>query len=224
MKIAKKILTAVALCSIGIAVLMLIAAVLEFQILPKNVRWQLLLSLGATCLACGFAISSLSIMKKHKALSIISLALLGVCWILALIVFWSWFSVPVFVGKITIIISVTTVLFIIIVSANIKLGSRQKALQFITFGIVALIDIIIALAVFNVPVFNIPGFTQIFVVLCLVAFGLLCAVGILGKRAPETQETTKIEKQFVKIPLEEYQNMKAEIVKLKQELEQSKNN
>lgn len=140
----------------------------------------------------------------------------------ALIIYWSNFQIPAWFGKSTIIISVTTILFIIIVSASIKLGNRHRVLQGITFGLITVLDIIIAIAVFGVPVFELAGFVQIFVVACLVVFALLCTLGILGKKSLEPEPKTQ-EKGFVKISVDEYESLKAEIKKLKEELEQYKN-
>lgn len=222
MKTAKKVLTTVSLATMSFAVAMLIGGVFGLKIFSNQILLNMLLSFATVSLASAFAISSLNLIKKQKTVSIISLILLFICLVFALIIYWSNFQIPAWFGKSTIIISVTTILFIIIVSASIKLGNRHRVLQGITFGLITVLDIIIAIAVFGVPVFELAGFVQIFVVACLVVFALLCTLGILGKKSLEPEPKTQ-EKGFVKISVDEYESLKAEIKKLKEELEQYKN-
>lgn len=222
MKLAKKSLTIFSLCTLGLVIAMLIGAVFGLEVFKGNMLYTLL-SLSTFTVAGAFAINSLNIFEKKRVVAIISLIFIAISVVFALIIYWSAFNVPVLFGKITIMVAVTTIFFIIIVSINNKVGNSYKALQAITYLIIIFIDVVIALSVWELSPFNLPFFTEIFIVACIVTFGLLCTLSILGKKPAENLSSGKKD-GFMRITVEEYNNMQNEIANLKKEIEILKGN
>ena len=110
------------------------------------------------------------------------------------------------------------VLFNIIISLILKLDKKYLVLQIITYLIILAIDIILTLQVFRVNVFGIKGFWKFFLVLCLVAFGLLCTTSIIGRKTvTDEKDEINTKPKTANISNEEYFALLQKVEKLKAE-------
>ena len=216
MKTKRKILTTISLVSLIVSVLMLIGAIFGVPVF-KGVLLKVLLTFATLAVGCAFATKALSIYRRNRVVSLISLSLIILSVVLALIVYWAGFDMSVGFNKFLLILAMMTILFNIIVSLIIKLDRRYVALQVITYGLVLVIDIVITLQILNVDIFAIKHFWKFFLAICLVAFGLLCTTSILGRKYDGGEKESKEKQSFVKISQSEYDDMKAKIKALEEE-------
>lgn len=208
LRLTKKILTIVAICTVSISVLMLILAIFGVSVF-QGVLLNLLLSFATIAVASALAINSVNLLNKNRVVSIIATCLLAICTIFALIIYWSNIQTPIAFNKLTILLGIASVFFNIIVSFTINFGKNFKALQWITYSLIIVLDIILTLIVLDVDVFALPMFWEIFAVICLVVFALICTMLILGKKL---RDNPPIEKEnsneYVKILKTEYEELK----------------
>ena len=212
----RKILTIVSVSTMAIAVIMLISAVFGAKVF-QGIALNFLLTFAVISVASAFAINSLNVLKTQKIVAYISLALLALSSLFGIITFWTNFSNALF-GQITAILAIATAFFCIIISTNNKVQKRFLVLQIITYAIAVFIDIILTLLIVGVSVFKVNGMVEIFIVACLVAFALLCALGILGKKKDNTEDKlNKVEKVDYQALLNKIQKLEEENAKLKEE-------
>ncbi|MBQ4557802.1 MAG: hypothetical protein IJA61_00290 [Clostridia bacterium] len=222
MKTAKRILTGVSLGTMSAAVLMLLLALFGLsKIIFSGVGLNFLLSFAIISIASAFSINACNILSKRRVIATINLSLLGVSTFLFILTIWIE-NFPKLLSNMTYILAIATIFFSIIVSLNLKLGKRQKVLQILTYTTIIIIDIMLSMLILGVELFEIDGLGTLFVALCLVTFGLLCATAILGKKA--ASDNTKSDKNTITITKEEYNNLKNRITELENEINQLKNN
>ncbi len=218
----KKILTIVTLVSIAIPILLLIGAIFGLEVF-SGFTLKLMLTLATVAVAGAFSINALNIYNKRKVIAMISISLLCLCSILAFVIFWSNFTTPTIFNNLVIVLAMATVLFCIIVSMHLKLEKKFLIIQIITYSLIIIIDIILTLIVFGIDVLSIEGLSQLFWTMCLTTFALLCTTGILGKKASSLDsKDSNSSNKFVKISIEEYENLKNRIKELEAELENKK--
>lgn len=216
MKKTKKILTTVSLVAMILSVIMLIGAIFGLKVF-SGVLLKFLLSFAAIAVGCAFAINAVSIYSRKRIISIVSLFLLGLSVVFALIIFWAGFDASVGFNKFTLILAMLTVFFNIIVSLIIKLDRRYLVLQIITYALILVIDIVLTLQIVNVDIFAIKNFWKFFLAICLVAFALLCATGILGRKYDGGDKPAKEKQDFVKLSQTEYDELKQKLKTLEEE-------
>ena len=214
----RKVLTIIAVATMSISVLMLILAVFKVNIF-NSIALNFLLSFATISVASAFAINALNILKRQKIIPCISLILLGISTLFGLINYWTNFSNLLF-ARITAILAIATAFFCIIVSLNNKIQKKYLALQIVTYLIIVFINIVLSLLISGVNVFNMKGFAEIFFVACLVAFGLLCALAILGKKKDNLEEIGTVikEKYNTQQLLNRIKELEAENAELKEKL------
>lgn len=194
MKKIQKILTILAIASMSITIIFLISGVFGAKVFNEGVLLYLMLTFATISAASFFSFSCLSFYEKKKYLSIGCLALLGLTLIFSIIIYWSGFSTPEVFEKITVIVALITILGIIIIITNLKVKQNYLVLQTITYIIVILIDFVIILQVCGKDVLDNDIVSKLFIVSCLVAFALLCAISILARKAKDNDEYIKIKK------------------------------
>ena len=219
LKLTKKLLTIFSIISTVIPILLLIGTLFGL-VTFDGVFLKLMLTFVTLAVAGGFAINALNIIRKNKTISFISLTLLLISSILLVVMFWSNFSTPEIYNDLTVVISMATIFFCIIISMHLKLSKRYLALQIITYILVVAIDIILTLNIFGVNIFAINGMIQTFITLCLITFALLLITGILGKKSADND--TVDNDKYIKITIEEYNELKERIKYLENELENVK--
>ena len=186
MKTVRKILTGVSVGALAVCIIMLIGAIFGLKVFS-----QPLLNVLFTCViiavAGAFSINALTMANRNKTLGYVCLGLLTTLSLFLFIILWADITGGLF-GKITLFLAITTIFFNIIVSLSLKLEKRYRILQIITYVLVVAVDIVLTLLIFCINVL-VSGVWQAFTVACIVIFGLLCALGILGKKTDKETET-----------------------------------
>ena len=231
MKLARRILIFLTLGSVFAMVGFLIAAIFGFDIW-NGVWWHVFLSLATVIGAGAFALNTLNFMKKNKIIAFISFGLLGTLTVLLFIVYWggidfntSWFA------QFVTVVAITTIFFNIIISNYLKLGRNHFAIQMVTYVLIGAIDVVLMLEIFQVEVMQ--YILRVFIIACLLVFGLLITLAVLGKKIPDTEsaganaqpqkEETIDGEKVVKIKQSEYTALLQKIVELQKQLD-AKNN
>ncbi len=231
----RKTLTGVSLAGIAVVAIMLIMAVFGVNVF-EGVLLKVLLVTATIAAAAGLSINEISVIKRKRVLGLIGISLLAVSTVFAIILFCTniFTDIP-FLGKIAALTSVSSVVFIIIISQYSKLEKTAVVLQFLTyFGLIA-IDVIISLLIYGINVFAFSIMITIFSILCIATFSLLVALFVLGtkKRNSELQQSKIVtiketSEEFASLQKEnlntkqEYLHIKEENLLLKQEIEQLK--
>lgn len=224
MEKTKKILMITSLSALGISCLMLILAVFKLPIF-EGVLLRILLIFSTLAVSCGISINELSIIKRKKILGYVGLSFLALSVLFALIIFCS----PLlfqdnFFNRLTGIISISSILFIAIISIYSKLEKSLLGLQIPTYISLIALDILLSLLIGGIEIFNINGMLQIFIVLIIICVGLLIASSVVAAKKKGSEiEHKKPVGEFVTITKVEYDNLINENNMLKNELEQLKN-
>ena len=222
-KLAKRVLTIIALATLAIDIGLLIGAIFGLKVF-EGVWLKIFLSSATFTVASTFAITAVSYINKQAVLSIINLALLGILTILALIIYWKAIAFVSTFARITVNLAVFTVLFCILVGIRVKLDNKYKALQIVTYALVIVAVILITLLIWGVELFSINGVAQAIGVEFLVAFAMLCVMSIMSRRSyvSDAGDLKKVDVESITIPKIEYESLKQEIEKLKAEIKQLK--
>ena len=224
MEKTKKILMITSLSALGISCLMLIIGVFQHAIF-EGVPLRFLLIFSTIAVSCGISISEVSIIKRKKILGYVGLSVLALSVLFALIIFCS----PLlfqdnFFNRLTGIVSISSVLFIAIISIYSKLGKSLLGLQIPTYISLILLDILVSLWIGGVQIFEISGMLQVFIVLIIVCFGLLIASSVVSSKKKNSVESgAKIKNNLITISKVEYENLLNENKQLKQQIEELKN-
>jgi len=178
----KKVLTILAITTMGLGIGMLIGAIFGFNVLV-NPQLQVLITLFVLAVGSGFSINSINLYEKKKIISLISLCLIIISVVLALILVWSnlLLSNSAFL-QITMVIALASIFFNIIVSVNVRIYKRYFILQLILYSLIIFIDVTLSMLIFGTNLFLINNFAQIFSVACLVVLALLITLFILEKK------------------------------------------
>ena len=226
----KKALTYTSLVSLGISTLMLIAGVLfGLPVFSSPVLSRILFILATFAIAGFIALFELPVVNRKRILGFVGLALLGLSTFLALILF----IVPSLLefglyARFTLALTVTSIMFIVIIILYSKLLNTHKVLQGIAYTCYSIFDIIILLLIAGINVFAQPFMITFFVIICIVNPALFVALLVLStnnKNKVEQQGTLpKANENMITISKEEYERLKQENEQLKQEIEQLKQN
>lgn len=212
----KKILMIVSLSSLAAACLMLILAVFQVPIF-EGIQLRVLLIVSTIAVSCGLAINEVAVIKRKKILGIVGLSFLAVSVVMALIVFCSNLLVTESVfNRITGIVAIMSVLFIVVISIYSKLGKSMLALQIPTYASMIGFGSIIALLIAGVEVFELTGMVEVFIILIIASVGLLIASAVVSAR----KKTIAVDREdMITIPKAEYESMKKQIASLQAQLE-----
>ena len=218
----KKILMIASLSALAVACIMLILAVFKVPIFT-GIQLRILLIVGTVAISCGIAINEVSVIKRKKILGYVGLGLLALSVVMALVIFCSKLLVTYSVfNKITGIVSISSVLFIVVISLYSKLGKSMLGLQIPTYVSLISFGIILALLIAGVKIFEITGMLQIFIVLIIVTVGLLVACSVVSARRKNVI-SEKNDKDLITITKTEYDGLKRQIEYLQSELNKYKN-
>lgn len=221
MKTAKKVLTILSIVCVIVSVVLLIGAIFKLKVFRKPLL-NVLLSFATVGVASAFSLNSLTMHKKNRTIAYTTLGLMGVATLMALIIFFSNFTTPVYFNKVIIVLGMFAVLFNIIISLILKLDKKFLVLQIITYAIILAIDIMLTLQVFKVDIFGIKGFWKIFLVLCILAFGLLCTTSIISRKTITDEKDTIDTSKKITLTKQEYDAMLKKISMLENENNQLK--
>lgn len=224
MKTAKKTLSIISITTLAIAVLMLILSVFGVKGIFKFPSVAVLESMAIICVGSAFAINALLIFPKKRKLAIVDLSLISSLTLLSILTFWIEVVSSSVFGKIVLILGIATVFFNIIITNFLKLGKNKLVLQIITYCLIVVVDILLTLQIVGIDLFDIEGFTKIFIALCLVTFVMLIVLVILAKKSPTSEQPDDNKKDFVKVDKKEYEEMKQRIQELESEIALLKQN
>ena len=109
-------------------------------------------------------------------------------------------------------------------SLYIQLGDKQKALQIVTYILVAAIDIFLTVVILGINLFKYNGVWQAFGVVCLVVLALLCTLAVLSKKnyTNVDAEMNAMGDEYIKVRKSEYNELKARVAELEDQLKQYK--
>lgn len=225
MEKTKKTLMIVSLSTLAICCIMLILAVFGVKIFD-GVPLRLLLIFATICVATGISINELAVISRKKVLGYIGVALLALSVLMAFVIFCSSLLVTENVfNRITGIVSVLSVTFILIISIYSKLGKSLLGLQIPTYVAFGALAILLSLLIGGLDLFSAKGMTEIFVIICIVCFGLLVASTIISaKKNSGNIGNANSKAKTITISLQEYESLKEENKMLKEELEKLKSN
>lgn len=225
MEKTKKALMIVSLSTLAICCIMLILAVFGVKIFD-GVPLRLLLIFATICVATGISINELAVISRKKVLGYVGVALLALSVLMAFVIFCSNLLVTENVfNRITGIVSVLSVTFIVIISIYSKLGKSLLGLQIPTYVAFGALAILLSLLIGGLDLFSAKGMTEIFVIICIVCFGLLVASTIISaKKNSGNIGNANSKAKTITISLQEYESLKEENKMLKEELEKLKSN
>lgn len=225
MEKTKKTLMIVSLSALLICCIMLILAVFGVEIFD-GVPLRLLLIFATICVATGISINELAVINRKKVLGFVGIGLLALSVLMAFVIFCSNLLVTENVfNRITGIVSVISVTFIIIISIYSKLGKSLLGLQIPTYVAFGALAILLSLLIGGLHLFDIKGMLEVFIVLCIVCFGLLIASTIISaKKKSSNSDAVNSKAKTITISLQEYESLKEENKALKEELEKLKSN
>lgn len=225
MEKTKKALMIVSLSALLICCIMLILAVFGVEIFD-GVPLRLLLIFATICVATGISINELAVINRKKVLGFIGIGLLALSVLMAFVIFCSNLLVTENVfNRITGIVSVLSVTFIIIISIYSKLEKSLLGLQIPTYVAFGALAILLSLLIGGLHLFDIKGMLEVFIVLGIVCFGLLIASTIISaKKKSSNSDAVNSKAKTITISLQEYENLKEENKALKEELEKLKSN
>ncbi|MGN1201173.1 MAG: hypothetical protein ACI4R8_02790 [Candidatus Caccovivens sp.] len=210
LKLAKFILMIVSLAFLSVAAIFGIIAIFGVQF--GSWFLPLIISILAIALGCFFAINSINMLSKNKILGWISLALISVAVLLTLLQ--TTFSIDndIYVHFL-ISFALLSVLFNLLVSIALELGKRYYVFQIITYILLAILDFVATLVIFDtIPKGNGMG-TKIFVSFAIVAVVLIVTLKILAKVGKNDNKNIQ-HSETVTISKEEYELLKAKAEKL----------
>lgn len=211
-----------ALSCLGVTCLLCILGIFGVAIF-SGVGLRILLIFASLTVALSASLSDINIFEKNKKIAIASLSLLGISLIFALIIFCSKLLDEVHVfNKITAILSVFSIMFMMIVSLYTKLENKFRVLQAITYIVVLLVDILISLLIAGVNILRVKGMTEILGVLCVLAVGLLIATAVVSTKKDNAIEQGETQ-GFIRLKKVEYENLLKENKALKEEIAMLKN-
>lgn len=216
----KKVLMIISLSTLALSCLMLILAIFKVKIF-EGVPLRILLISSAIAISCAVSITEINIIKQKKVLGLVSLSLLMLSVLFALIIFCS----PLLnnanaFNRLTGILSIFSILFMIIISLNTKLEKKFFALQIITYIFVCVIDIMLSLLIAGVDLFNITAMTEIFWILIVVSVGLLITLSVLSSKKNVETNNNKINgnNETITITKTEYDALLKENAELKEKI------
>lgn len=225
MEKTKKTLMIVSLSALLICCIMLILAVFGVEIFD-GVPLRLLLIFATICVATGISINELAVINRKKVLGFVGIGLLALSVLMAFVIFCSNLLVTENVfNRITGIVSVLSVTFIIIISIYSKLGKSLLGLQIPTYVAFGALAILLSLLIGGLHLFDIKGMLEVFIVLGIVCFGLLIASTIISaKKNSGNIGNANSKAKTITISLQDYESLKEENKMLKEELEKLKSN
>lgn len=221
----KKVLMIISLSTLALSCLMLILAIFKVKIF-EGIPLRILLISSAIAISCAVSITEINIIKQKKVLGLVSLSLLMLSVLFALIIFCS----PLLnnanaFNRLTGILSIFSILFMIIISLNTKLEKKFFALQIITYIFVCVIDIMLSLLIAGVDLFNITAMTEIFWILIVVSVGLLITLSVLSSKKNIETNNNKINgnNETITITKTEYDALLKENAELKEKIKKLTN-
>lgn len=217
----KKILMITSISAVGAAAIMLILQVLGLPIF-KGAMLRVLLVVATIGVSSGIAINEITVIKRKRVLGLIGLGLLALSTLLALIIFCSniLLNGGVFI-KITGIVALISILFIMIITFYSKLVNRLRGLQIVSYACFCAVDAFLILLVLGINVFSTAGMIELFIILCIASVALMITISVIASKINSSDAQSFDNNKYIKITIAEYKQLKSEIEELKQKLQKN---
>lgn len=213
----KKSFTYASLVFVGVAALLAILGLFGLPIF-SGIMSQILFTDIAFAVSSILLIDTIELASKKNIIAIISTALIALSLLLFLGVIWAEVAIFASYGQITVVVSLLSVEFSVIVSNIIKLGKSYLALQIINYLFLTFIIGAICLAIFGVISVDI-FITVWFWAAVIVTLALSIALKVFAKKvATEKMESKMLKVGFIQVKEDEYKALLAENAELKKKL------
>lgn len=212
----KKYISYSALGCVGLATIMALLGLFGVPVF-QGVGLQILFTIVTLAVVSIFLLNAAELLERKNVIAYISMALILLSAVLFLIIIWGQILVANTYGRITITISMISIVFNIITANALKLGKRYLVIQIIEYVLLAFIVVLITLTVFDG---EFDRLVQIyFLAAVIVAFAMGIALSVFSKKvASENYANAKPKDGYVQITKEEYDKLLAENAELKKKL------
>ena len=207
----KKGLTIGTLVALGACALMLILSVFGISFF-EGVKGSILATTATLTAAGYFGLRSNTMLSKNKILGYISFGLIGLSLIFMILFIWSIVENGIF-NLAVLTVSLLSVLFIFLVSNNLKLGKQFLPVQIICEAILSLLIVLILISSYGwIELEDILTLFWITIILSVVS---IITISILANKV---QGDTIVESKdgYVKIAKKEYEELLAKAKELKE--------
>ena len=201
------------LVCLGVCALFLILTIFGISFF-EGVKLDILITMATLTVVGYFSLSSYNMLSKNKILAYISFALIIVSALLVVISTWADIGDSGLFFKITVTIALISILFIFIVSTNLKLGHKLVAVQVVCQLILGVFVLLSILLTFGITFWNNTLFF-VMLVLSIVAF---IAISVLSNKA----NVDSLGEGYVKITKTEYEELLAKAKQLEELQNQTK--
>ncbi len=217
----KKYISYTTLGLVGVATLMALLGIFGVPVF-KGVGLQILFTVVTLAVVALLLLNTAELIERKNVVAYISLGLLILSAVLFLIIIWGKLFVVDTFGRVTVTISMVSVVFNIISANALKLGKKYLAVQLIEYALLAVIVVLITITIFDGK-FDRLG-SAYFLASVVVALAMGIAVSVFAKKvASEGYAPTKAKEGYIQVSKEEYDKLVAENQELKKKLAELEN-
>lgn len=217
----KKYISYTTLGLVGVATLMALLGIFGVPVF-KGVGLQILFTVVTLAVVALLLLNTAELIERKNVVAYISLGLLALSAVLFLIIIWGKLFVVDTFGRITVTISMVSVVFNIITANALKLGKRYLVVQLIEYALLAVIVVLITITIFDGKFARLGS--AYFWASVVVAFAMGIAVSVFAKKvASEGYAASKVKEGYIQVSKEEYDKLVAENQELKKKLAELEN-
>jgi len=205
----KKGLIIATLASLGACALMLILTVFGINFL-EGVKGSVLATVATLTAAGYFSISSHTMLSKNKTLGYVSFGLIGLSLIFMVLFIWKLVENAIF-NKAVLTVALLSVLFIFLVSNNLKLGKKFRIVQIVCDAILSLLILLILLSSYGVV--KLGDILSLFIINIILAVVAFITISVLANKV-QGDEISDVKTGYVRITKAEYEELLAKAEEL----------
>ena len=219
MKLAKKIIILSSIIALSLAGLIAIGFIFNI-VKTTNFLGKFCFTLVTISVSGFVALNALLLLeKKFNVFAVISIALIYLCALSILFIIWSGKLHWNLFTKTVIVASSTSLMFNFIVTSAIRLNKKYMPLQIATYVFMGLFDILLGALIYK----KAHGVITFMVCDAIIAVVLMFITSILSKRLYDPSEEV-VSKDYIKISVSEYNEMKQKIEELENKLSKYESN
>lgn len=205
----KKGLIIATLALLGACALMLILSVFGISFF-EGVKGSILATVATLTAAGYFAIRSHTMLSKNKILGYVSFGLIGLSMIFMILFIWGIVVNEIF-NKAVLTVSLLSVLFIFLVSNNLKLGKQFLVVQIVCDAILSLLILLILLASYGVV--NLGDIISFFIITIILSVVAFITISVLSNKV-QGDNIEEVKSGYVRITKAEYEDLLAKAKEL----------
>ncbi len=178
---------------------------------------KVLLSLVTLTVVGILLLNTIELIEKKNIIAYVSAGLIILSAILFLAIIWGGIGIVTTFGKLTVCVSMISVVFNIIVGNVLKLGKKYLVLQLIEYLLLTVLVVLISIGVFSADL----GFLGeiYFWAIVIVAFAMGIALSVFAKKVVNDRLVSNTVKEgYVQVKKEEYDALVQENAALKQKI------